>query len=460
VTTPSSTIGVRGGICLFDVDGRHTTSTFAFGHSMTVQGQGFTETVTRPGFGVTTQFGFRPGQPFFGGQNLGGWLAQLEGRHNTSNSGGSGGGGQGGNQGGGNADQGAQRFSQQNSGQGPGNGPPSGPQGQGPGGGFGNNNSINNAVSNSNLQNQGNSTQGNTSTPSPIQTLNGYSAGVILETEDDGPTARVPSVTSAQTSDVTVTTNTSTGKGTSTIIVRGSGTNAAVATLQFGGNGSSSSVTNANTYTMSQSTTSDSTFVSGGTTYTISTTSALNSSSVSGSSTAPSSSVTSGLSSTCNCSYLTWGWWNTTFASPVDNVDGDNDVTVKVTSAPYVVGSITQAVQMPQTGSATYSGFMTGNVWTGGSTVSSVTGSYSNTWNFASRAGTFTGSFDGVSYSGTNTAVSGSGGVNFTGSFSGGSRTGSLAGSFFGPNAQNQGGAFSITGTNYNAAGIFAGSKR
>src|SRR5690242_459923 len=49
VTTPASTIGVRGGITLIDVEATKTTATFVFGKDMTVTGRGVTETATRPG---------------------------------------------------------------------------------------------------------------------------------------------------------------------------------------------------------------------------------------------------------------------------------------------------------------------------------------------------------------------------------------------------------------------------
>jgi hypothetical protein len=63
VTTPSSTIGIRGGISIFAVSASQTVATFVFGQSLTVSGNGFTESVTRPGFQVTTNRGSRPGVP-------------------------------------------------------------------------------------------------------------------------------------------------------------------------------------------------------------------------------------------------------------------------------------------------------------------------------------------------------------------------------------------------------------
>ncbi|WP_289295868.1 FecR domain-containing protein [uncultured Reyranella sp.] len=110
VTTPSSTIGIRGGISLFNVEQRSTTSVFVFGISMSVGAGGQLEVVTRPGFQVTTLLGGQPGRPgAVPAGTLTATLGQLEG-------------GRGGQQGGG-ADQSAQNsgFSNANSGQGSGN---------------------------------------------------------------------------------------------------------------------------------------------------------------------------------------------------------------------------------------------------------------------------------------------------------------------------------------------------
>ena len=111
VTTPSSTIGIRGGISLFNVEQRSTQSVFVFGISMSVGAGGRLEVVTRPGFQVTTLFGGLPGRP--GAVPPGALtaaLGQLEGSR-------------GGGQQGGGADQSAQNsgFSNANSGQGSGN---------------------------------------------------------------------------------------------------------------------------------------------------------------------------------------------------------------------------------------------------------------------------------------------------------------------------------------------------
>lgn len=81
VTTPSSTIGIRGGICVLDVQPNNTTSTFLFGNNMTVASNGGTQNVTRPGSQVTTNAGAAPGAPTMVSQGaLSGQIGQLEGR--------------------------------------------------------------------------------------------------------------------------------------------------------------------------------------------------------------------------------------------------------------------------------------------------------------------------------------------------------------------------------------------
>jgi hypothetical protein len=63
VTTPSSTMGIRGGIMVFGVQASATTSIFVYGNSMTVTANGVTQTVTVPGLQVSTPTGGTPGQP-------------------------------------------------------------------------------------------------------------------------------------------------------------------------------------------------------------------------------------------------------------------------------------------------------------------------------------------------------------------------------------------------------------
>jgi hypothetical protein len=114
ITTPSSTIGIRGGITILDVKPNQTDSTFVFGNNMTVNAGGQTQNVTRPGSQVITNAGSPPGRPTIAAQGaLAAQLGQLEGRRSGQGGGGGGAGS------GRNADQAAQDsgFSATNSGQ-------------------------------------------------------------------------------------------------------------------------------------------------------------------------------------------------------------------------------------------------------------------------------------------------------------------------------------------------------
>jgi hypothetical protein len=103
ITTPSSTIGIRGGISIHDVSQQRTDSTFVFGKDMAVRGNdGLPQVATRPGSLISATFGQGAAAPVLvpvGGMN--GSLAKLEGKPSPSGNSGSGGGGGSGN----NADQ-------------------------------------------------------------------------------------------------------------------------------------------------------------------------------------------------------------------------------------------------------------------------------------------------------------------------------------------------------------------
>lgn len=125
IATPSATIGIRGGITIFNVQPASTTSTFIFGNGMTFTAGGQTQTVTRPGSQVTASGGRAAGAPTLVSQGgLSAALSQLEGGGQSSGQSGgpSIGTGSGSGAGGGNADQKVQSsgFSSTNSGQSPG----------------------------------------------------------------------------------------------------------------------------------------------------------------------------------------------------------------------------------------------------------------------------------------------------------------------------------------------------
>lgn len=63
VNTPSGTLGIRGGIMLFKVEPTGTTATLLFGYEMTITSRGQTQTVTTPGWQVSTIAGQLPTAP-------------------------------------------------------------------------------------------------------------------------------------------------------------------------------------------------------------------------------------------------------------------------------------------------------------------------------------------------------------------------------------------------------------
>ena len=222
ITTPSSTIGIRGGITILNVQPTRTTSTFVFGDRMTVRGLGRIENVTRPGSQVTTNIGAPPGAPTLAPQgSLSGQLSQLEGTAGGgSNNGGGGQGNSPGNNnqggGGGNADQRAQQFSQQNAGQGP-NGPqgPGGPPGPPPPTNNPNNNPAPNILPNVNQQQQQQQNQQSGNSSSNNNTLVIVSRGRFLMDPGGGsviPTGSnnvllQPNATVTNNNTVTITTS-------------------------------------------------------------------------------------------------------------------------------------------------------------------------------------------------------------------------------------------------------------
>ncbi|WP_428673495.1 FecR domain-containing protein [Reyranella sp.] len=450
VTTPSSTIGIRGGITILKVTASETVAAFIFGTSLTVTGAGQTRTVTRPGYQVVVNAGSAPGGPTAipkGGLTFD--LAVLE--TGSSQSGGSN-----------NADQRAQSsgFSAQNSGQPPGQAVsaliPINPQPQ-------NNNAINNAIStalsNANTEVQVTTTVSSLSNsnstpvpppPPPTQSVNGFASGLVTTVNGNAVTTSVPVL--GGPTDVKGSFNAATGQVATTIVLRQA--DSSVTTLQLGGTPSTGVLINEKSYAMV--TTDDasrpSTVQVNGSTYNVQNSSFVLSS---GYLQQP------GSFGSCTCEYLTWGQWGTVITYPNNYRPNQVDI---VSLSPYVAGSMTPQVLMPQTGSATYTGSMMGNVSNNGSTPYSATGSYSSTWGFASRAGSFNASFDGTSYSGSAKASAGSGGTSFTGNFSGGGRSGNLSGAFFASPtdaAKYQAGAFTIgtNTTNYKAAGVFAGQR-
>jgi hypothetical protein len=159
----------------------------------------------------------------------------------------------------------------------------------------------------------------------------------------------------------------------------------------------------------------------------------------------------------CTCEFLTWGWWSSNSTVKTGPFAGDQS---RVNLGTYVAGTLTTAVQMPQTGTATYNGMLAGNVNNNGNSYIAG-GNFSLNYNYAARVGVFSNfNFDNSSYAG-GVAANNSSGTNFQGGVAGANGAGSVKGSFYGPGAANVGGSFSVGANNsaYKASGIFAGQK-
>jgi FecR protein len=452
ITTPSSTIGIRGGITIFAVTQNQTTADFIFGKSMTVTAGGKTETATRMGTQVITNAGGVPGAlTLLKPGSVAAAMGNLEGAKSNNNN---------------SPDQSAQSsgFSSKNSGQSiqPGfnqNNPPNP-----------NNNALTNAVSNSGAaanplnnstaQNTGssntltniittttttttttptatttttttpNNAPNNNPTPPPPPTTTsqtGFAAGlvVIVRQGDDSDDVSTR-VRRLRPGTVSITTDAANNQTTGTIVVGlNSSHHPATATLQVSGAGNVLASANTPATVLA---------------------SANRFATVLASANSP---------ATCTCEFLSWGVWASSVPDPRNN---GKTYTAYGT---YVAGTPTTAVQLPQTGIATYSGFMAGFAQNGSNGPYPASGIYRNEWNFQYGRGAFTGSFDGRGYSGT---TQGTGGTTFAGTFTstgGHHRSGSLSGGFFSSPtdaAAYQAGTFSIGGhhSRYQASGIFA----
>lgn len=150
----------------------------------------------------------------------------------------------------------------------------------------------------------------------------------------------------------------------------------------------------------------------------------------------------------CNCSYLTWGWWG-----EADTGDGS---IISGHLGNWIIGDVTANVEMPSSGTATYSGNAVGTVVSGTSQYI-ATGQLSATVDFAARNGTVSVSnFDSHSFSSSVSFPSSS-------SFSGTNGTTNITGSFVngssGEAAKGMMGSFATSSGGWSASGIFGGNR-
>lgn len=175
----------------------------------------------------------------------------------------------------------------------------------------------------------------------------------------------------------------------------------------------------------------------------------------------------------CACEFTQWGFWNTRSVRNDSTTGGTTQERGNLLL--WVAGQLSDRSLVPTVGSATYNGHIIGNVQSGtGTGVGYIAGgTFSHTVNFGQGTGTLAFTFDQRNYAGTS-ALNSANRANFSGSFAtvaGPSASGSLQGSFFGPNTGagtaplEQGGQFTISGAppsgpgNYIAAGIFAARR-
>jgi hypothetical protein len=507
VNTPSSTIGVRGGISIFTVTDRQTVANFIFGVEMTVRGScgsallrstcNDRQTVTRPGTQVTTNAGTGPSLPVkvpTGG--LAGAITSLEGGSTSGSSASGAGGGttSAGNPSGGTGgsattgaatsggttqtgagsnyaaavDANVNSLAATNSNLNPATVPTTTTtfSTSSTGGSASPTNLTNavtniatNAVSNSTTQATvqtlavDQQTAATSAPPQTTQTINGYTGGVVLTTTpDSGTSTRLLNAPGqVAPSDVSISTDASTSRAQATIIIRqyhpSSGRGLPPAVFQLGGPGASTFIDDTNVLMSDSTDPARKSQISGGTPSTFLASAKAANLQLPGNVTA------------CVCEFLNWGIWasNVTFPNTPGAIRQGQVDTV---FASYVAGTLTNLVQLPNTGMATYSGHAAGFVANGNATYFAA-GTFNQTWNFASQTGSVTiNNFDGATYSG-NTALQ-SGTVNFTGPLSGAGRTGQINGSFFSSSSNpvaGQAGSFSVTGTGYKAGGIFAGQR-
>jgi hypothetical protein len=471
INTPSSTIGIRGGITMFSVNQRSTSAAFIFGHHLFMSSLGVTQNVTRQGSVVTANLGFAPSPPTLlppGG--VAGLISQLETGSNSSGSGGNA------------ADQKARSsgFSDNNSGQ------PQNLQNTIAGGlpPNTNNNAITNAVNNSNPAANpnpnsppttatttattettpqgsqtppGGSAPGGTS-PKTTQTLRGYVGGLLVASasgKENGGSVTT-GLAGGRAGDLTIKTDADTSTAKAKIIVRGLDGSItspnAVLKLGSGRHGDSFFQNNANFITGT---------VNGRTTVRVgdATIRARDTSVLLTANQVPGGSYAGVGCSACD--FLTFGEWATT----VTTRGNSDSPTAVVTQAPWVAGTL--ATQLPNTQSASFSGGMWGQAQNGSSAIRNVTGSFGLNYSWGTGSGAWTANFDNRSYVGT---VTSSGRVSFSGNnipATTGSNNMSVNGAFYtGPGAAGSvvgvGGQFSAVGpgNSYQASGVFGGSKR
>ena len=166
----------------------------------------------------------------------------------------------------------------------------------------------------------------------------------------------------------------------------------------------------------------------------------------------------------CECAYLSFGYWTSTVT--YTGTYSYSGIPILSLPAPYVVGTVANPVMLPNTQSATYTGFMAGMAQLGTNNPYFATGDMTINWSYNRGSGSVVGTWDNKAYSGNLQVAPGPPSANVTGSINltaspsvSGPLTGSFSSSPTDP-AKYIAGAFgvsgNVSGTPYKAGGIFA----
>jgi hypothetical protein len=107
----------------------------------------------------------------------------------------------------------------------------------------------------------------------------------------------------------------------------------------------------------------------------------------------------------CACPWLDWGWWGASYANEESGDANTREILVPLGA--FVAGELPDLEDIPETGTATYTGHAVANIISGEARyVAAAT--FENSYDFATRQGTVTlTGLDGRDFSGTVAAVTG-----------------------------------------------------
>ena len=282
------------------------------------------------------------------------------------------------------------------------------------------------------------------------QTMTGYAAGLVEQRTGNTFRTVAPAINIFNPStNISISTNAQTNQAMATIVMRGYRRHAARnATLQLGGqsgaNGPASAFIDNSRYAMITQT-NDASRQS-----TIGRSTPLNNNTMLASYQTAPVALPGGVQP-CTCEYLSWGFWSS-------NINLGNNQTANVNLGTYVVGQVTTGCNMPLTGSATYNGTMVGNVQNGNNAYVG-TGTYAMDWSFRNRNGSVQRHLRRHQLRRPTSAAPAAPTSPASSATRQPSAAAALAGSFFGPQAQNQGGQFAIGGPAYRRPASSSGKR-